>query len=178
MELFKCPNQPGNLLISKENCVLCYLKSNTPVQFPETFNPNGNNYFNSLDYCRNCNIGYENFKNSDHLIERRKFTKLIRKRGKFNIRISTLPKRGESIIYFLKAEDTDRIKIGYSKNVRNRLRSLKSESPVKLRLVTYIKGDIEKESEIHSRFERYRIGGEWFKFEGELKDYILNLKNS
>lgn len=69
-------------------------------------------------------------------------------------------------VYFIKAKcEGNPIKIGYSIDPKKRLKSLQTASPVKLKLVKAIPGNRDTERNLHRRFKKYRIRGEWFKSE-------------
>ena len=74
------------------------------------------------------------------------------------------------MIYFVKAND--RIKIGYSSNPTSRINQLQTSSPYDLEVLLIIDGDREKERILHKEFKDCRKKGEWFEFEGTVKDYI------
>jgi hypothetical protein len=71
-------------------------------------------------------------------------------------------------VYFVQAEHGGPIKIGYTEGApQKRVASLQTASPARLRLVTYTVGDREKEREIHNRFSRARLNGEWFSADAD-----------
>ncbi len=88
---------------------------------------------------------------------------------------SSLSKR---IIYFIQAGDDGLIKIGSSTNVNQRLNALQSASPEKLRLLVSINDnkDNSLEKQLHSKFAKDRIRGEWFNPSTELM-YIIDSLN-
>ena len=58
-------------------------------------------------------------------------------------------------------------KIGYTKSeeyLKNRVKSLQTYCPVEIVIVKTIKGTLDDEKEMHTRFDQYREKGEWFKF--------------
>lgn len=75
-------------------------------------------------------------------------------------------------VYFIAAEGTDRIKIGYATHPESRLKSISSMSPVPLRMVATMPGRISDEKSIHKRFANNRTHGEWFHFAPDIYDYI------
>lgn len=84
---------------------------------------------------------------------------------------------GETVskVYFLLSGDRKAVKIGTSKVVNLRLASLNGASHRPVRLLAAINGTRANEIELHRRFAKYRMNGEWFRYEGELKDYIATL---
>ena len=70
-----------------------------------------------------------------------------------------------SDVYFLEAEGQDKVKIGLSGRVQDRIRELASVSPVPLKLRAIIKdGGRETELSLHDRFSHLRLHGEWFHY--------------
>ncbi len=65
------------------------------------------------------------------------------------------------------------VKIGFSRNVRQRRRALQDGLPRALDTYLVIPGgSFRTEKELHIRFSRYRLRGEWFLFAGELAAWI------
>lgn len=76
-------------------------------------------------------------------------------------------------VYFIQSEIGGPIKIGVSGNPQERMDSLQMYYPFKLLVIATIKeGGYKKESELHKRFAKYRLHGEWFDPVPELLDYI------
>jgi hypothetical protein len=68
------------------------------------------------------------------------------------------------MIYFIHAEGTDMVKIGFTDDdVRDRLRALQTGSPHKLTLLSTRNGDRETEQRWHMLYEGSHVHGEWFK---------------
>lgn len=65
------------------------------------------------------------------------------------------------MVYFIQSSEGS-IKIGYSQNIQKRLKSLQTNHSSSLQLLGIIKGDKQKEKEIHNLFKNSRIKGEWF----------------
>ncbi len=66
-------------------------------------------------------------------------------------------------VYFIEAVGTDRVKIGRAWNPNQRRRELQTSSPHELKLLGVVFGKRHSEPELHERFEKYRILGEWFR---------------
>jgi|SRR5580765_4237288 hypothetical protein len=65
------------------------------------------------------------------------------------------------------------VKIGFSTDFRNRRRQLQDGLPRALDTYLIIPGgSFDAERELHKRFAKYRLRGEWFLFAGELADWI------
>ena len=82
----------------------------------------------------------------------------------------------DSYVYFIQSEKGGAIKIGLSKNPEERLNELQPSTPYKLKLLAKIKGNVRKERELHRKFARYRIQGEWFEAHTDLLSYIEQIK--
>lgn len=79
------------------------------------------------------------------------------------------------MIYFIQQGKTGPIKIGYSNNVNERIKSLQSASPEKLVLLGYINGTRKQEQLIHRFFHKYQMEGEWFTPAPRVLNYIFSL---
>lgn len=79
---------------------------------------------------------------------------------------------GASSVYFAQDPVSAEVKIGFSRNVRSRLRALGRS----VRLLATIDGNREVESAIHHRFRHARVHGEWFRPIPELLSYIDEVK--
>lgn len=73
--------------------------------------------------------------------------------------------------YFLQAGDGGPIKIGSTRNLAVRLRTLCTMSPVPLRLLGVIKGE-DAEDRCHFRLGAFRLHGEWFAPSPVVLDFI------
>lgn len=77
---------------------------------------------------------------------------------------------GDPYTYFVQAGDDGPIKIGWTKNLLVRLRTLSAMWPVPLQLLGVIKGNVE--AQCHARFADFRLGGEWFDASPVVLDFI------
>ena len=82
--------------------------------------------------------------------------------------------QGPTVTYFIEAIGTGRIKIGKTNDVPRRLATLQTGSPFRLaiRATTSI-----PERELHRRFRRNRVSGEWFTFTDEIAALIEEINN-
>ena len=81
-------------------------------------------------------------------------------------------------VYFIQGHPSKRVKIGSTSDPQNRLRTMQTGSPEKLRLIGTIPcaNSTEarsREGELHTMFKRVGIHGEWFDFDDELIDYLI-----
>lgn len=74
-------------------------------------------------------------------------------------------------VYFVQAQGLEPVKIGYANagGVRDRLRALQTGSPVRLLLKSVIEGEQDLERELHRRFAKLRLHGEWFHPDHEME---------
>lgn len=90
-------------------------------------------------------------------------------------RLKALRESDKGIIYFCRAEGGGPVKIGYAGDAEKRLRALQTSHHSELRLLNAIEGTLADEREVHRRFAKYRLKGEWFKYTGPVKRYIETL---
>lgn len=88
------------------------------------------------------------------------------------IRAERAKRRG--MIYFVATSPPKgkKIKIGFTTNLKSRLDSLRTGSPVKLALVFTHPGTQQDERALHKRFAEHRMEGEWFWWCTAIEDYI------
>jgi hypothetical protein len=68
------------------------------------------------------------------------------------------------------------VKIGFtSSNPHVRLSGLQIGCPAPLKLLTYVPGSMDDERRLHKAFAPLHIQGEWFRFEGKLRDLTYYL---
>jgi hypothetical protein len=76
-----------------------------------------------------------------------------------------------SVVYVIQCGDM--IKIGYSRNVGQRLSQIQTSNPNPVRLVATLPGGLAEETALHSRFAEFRANGEWFYRRGALRNWVL-----
>lgn len=86
----------------------------------------------------------------------------------------------KSFVYFMEREGL--VKIGVTKNVDKRVREVSRGSAMPkgmtvgpVRLLGTIPGAYDEERALHKKFWRYRVGGEWFTYERQVKEHIDQL---
>ena len=79
-------------------------------------------------------------------------------------------------IYFVGFRDY--VKIGFTRGpLKYRLADLQTAAPERLAVLAVIDdGSTASERALHKRFSAYRLEGEWFRFDGELKTFVEALK--
>jgi hypothetical protein len=77
-------------------------------------------------------------------------------------------------IYFIQSVTNGPIKIGFSKNVKERIEDIQCGSPAKLTVLAVHPGTRWGEQRLHKQFatDRIRAGGEWFNPSEKLLKYI------
>jgi hypothetical protein len=113
----------------------------------------------------------EIFKKYDSNKEERLFMDIKR-------RIMGLPKDiedGDGCIYFIQGISGGLIKIGYAKDIYRRLKNLQASCPLPLKILAVIRGSLDSESNLHSRFAKNRKHGEWFEPTEQLSIFINSL---
>ncbi len=80
------------------------------------------------------------------------------------------PPKPTGFVYFLRADNT--VKIGFSTNVKDRLRTIKTGCPENIRIVKVVAGTMRTERMYHERYAEYRLTGEWFDLRGRLAKYL------
>lgn len=91
-------------------------------------------------------------------------------------KMSPLDSRCREWVYFLEADTSPvLVKIGKTQNLKWRVLTISTMSPVALRLIGAVSGPIGTESVFHRMFADQRQHGEWFELTDDLKDYIGHL---
>jgi hypothetical protein len=111
--------------------------------------------------------GEDAFRMSCDMRDRGVSPEIIQKQG-----VEVLPDNGEGHVYFIEAVGSNQVKIGYSKNVKSRLRSLQTGSPFELILLGVVPGSMSLELDLHKEFDCYRQQGEWFSVSDEIISYV------
>jgi len=75
-------------------------------------------------------------------------------------------------VYFIEAEGTGLVKIGFAKDPKRRLYDLSTMSPVPLVLLATIPGGRERETQLHRMLDDFRHHGEWFHRSKMVDDLI------
>lgn len=81
-----------------------------------------------------------------------------------------------SDLYVIARDDNKALKVGRSKNVNKRLKTLQTSSEVKLKILKVYTDCGYLEKEIHDELKRrgQHIGGEWFKYNQKTFDIVEN----
>ena len=76
------------------------------------------------------------------------------------------------MVYFIKAEETPYIKIGFTENLYARISDLQIGCPYKLKVVRTIEGSYREEKLLHTLFAAYHKLNEWFEI---TEDMVMDL---
>lgn len=80
------------------------------------------------------------------------------------------PPERRGYVYFFRAGN--RVKIGFTTNLRERSHSLRTSCPEHAFMAKCLKGGRSTERQFHERFAEYRLRGEWFDLRGRLAKYL------
>jgi len=81
------------------------------------------------------------------------------------------------VIYFIRSYN-EYVKIGTSVDPNERINSLQTASPKKLRVQAVLEGSYKTEKGLHDLFNKSRVRGEWFRYTEEIKWYIRAVKEN
>lgn len=74
------------------------------------------------------------------------------------------------LVYFLECDD--RVKIGYTTNLKERLKNFRTTLIDDFEVILTVPGTTALERHFHQRFDAYRIKGEWFSLSDEIRDFV------
>lgn len=100
----------------------------------------------------------------EFLSERKKADDLYRKEQE--------TRKAQGYIYFIQGQCGGAIKIGFSYQPAERLKSLQTGYPDTLTILSMIPGSLDLERELHEEFSYCKLNGEWFKPDQRLLDKI------
>jgi hypothetical protein len=80
------------------------------------------------------------------------------------------------MVYFIVDERHDEVKIGYTSNIKIRLSTLRTARP-SIKCFAMMDGDKETEKMWHDTFSSRRLEGEWFRWSGMIKDFMMDTRN-
>lgn len=77
-------------------------------------------------------------------------------------------------VYFIRAGEF--VKIGYAGFVAGRMKELQTSNPLPLELLHKEPGNLVLEAKYHASFAALHVRGEWFRYEGEIRDYVEDMR--
>ena len=91
--------------------------------------------------------------------------------------LARMPARGRAVVYFIEAVGLERVKIGWTNCLSDRLKTLATASPVELFVLHWSDGVQDMERRIQKHFASKRVRNEWFALDDELRDFIAVAKS-
>lgn len=76
------------------------------------------------------------------------------------------------MVYLISCKTTNTCKIGFANRPMTRVSELQTGNPYELTLEYVMNGDVTLERELHAKFDKYRLKGEWFTANPEIIDYF------
>jgi len=80
------------------------------------------------------------------------------------------------MVYFIQGKN--KVKIGHSDYPSRRLKQLKANSPIELKIIGTLSGSAKTEKSLHEIFFKYHSHNEWFEYKGFLKECIIALNEN
>ena len=80
------------------------------------------------------------------------------------------------MIYFIQASITGLIKIGHTRDLKERFKAIESICSEKIYIIKTTPGDLSAEHKLHIDFSHLRDHSEWFHPGKDLLKYIANVK--
>ena len=91
--------------------------------------------------------------------------------------IENLVNKRDGYIYVIGNKEYKLCKIGFSKNVFKRIKSIQTGCPFELEIFCVVYGDYVMEKKLHRKYQNLKMNGEWFKYEGELEKSIIKTES-
>lgn len=126
-------------------------------------------------YCRALLKAYPQFENAvwfKKYYQRGVELGFTKERIKSKSSGKTKTKTPKGYVYFIKGNVTGNIKIGFSMHPEKRVKQLQTGAGEKLELLCKIQGSQSKERELHRKFKKQHIHGDWFHPSPELESLI------
>lgn len=83
---------------------------------------------------------------------------------------------GKPCVYFVQSMDTERIKIGFTRNLKKRMSKMQTDSSEQLKVLFAFDPLPIEEKALHTAFADHRVHGEWFSPDSELLEFIEEQK--
>ncbi|MEN6538746.1 MAG: GIY-YIG nuclease family protein, partial [Mizugakiibacter sp.] len=83
-------------------------------------------------------------------------------------RAEPLPR--EDLVYVIRCDY--KVKIGYTRNLAQRLHSLRTANPRPIALIVSFPGTRSDEKRLHQKFGDLRFSGEWFRLQKPIKEWL------
>jgi hypothetical protein len=86
-----------------------------------------------------------------------------------------LQRESQGLVYIAGA-GPNTVKIGFTTNMRVRLKGLATGSPAEIEVLAVFPGTTADERELHQRFAKDHLRGEWFRLSAEIAEFIESKK--
>jgi len=90
--------------------------------------------------------------------------------------VQQLQKDNNPYIYLI--EHDSRYKVGYSNNIRRRVKTFNTSHATPCKIIAVVPGDRTLEQEVHKKLVLYHVRGEWFTNSKKVLDLITYLPDS
>lgn len=117
-------------------------------------------------------VNYEKYRNIASEFERR--THGRNRIARFRLKQPDEIGSRKGYVYYARVDSEERIKIGFSANPWARMRDFQTAKPG-IRVVATERTTAATELLRHEKFSEFHIDGEWFRFEGELLNFVNSL---
>lgn len=91
--------------------------------------------------------------------------------------LSVKKDKQNAYVYVVGNKEMNICKIGFSNNVFKRLSAIQTGCPFKLEIFCVVEGSVQTERKLHKKYDYLRLNGEWFKYEGLLKQSVENTQS-
>ena len=116
----------------------------------------------AIKHCKNIELEhtYREIFKSNPVVDFLEHKRLMRESGK------------KAQVYFIGNTDYELVKIGFSSEPEKRVKQLQTGCPFPITILHTEVGTPKNESELHRRFSKHRVNGEWFKLSLSILNYI------
>ena len=90
----------------------------------------------------------------------------------FEVRNALADAYSDACPVYLAAWGDTFVKIGYSSNIRLRLKTIQSACPIPVTLLGWVSGGQKMETQLHRRFVDSRHAGEWYHLTDEIRAFV------
>lgn len=81
-------------------------------------------------------------------------------------------------VYFAQTRiDMTKVKIGFTSNLEARRVNMSVSVPGGITILAHLEGGKEAEDYLHDRFAAFNVGGEWFEFSEEIREFVRDVQN-
>lgn len=154
-------NQNGHIMFNNGNCLLA-LKLSELEKIKKAVDT-------TIKHRKDCNI-------DDSIVEQvnsEKHEEVIKKMMS-TVTPSKKVCKPVNFIYLAQNTETKSLKIGCSKQPKERLKSLNLSSDVKIIMLSKMKGSFDLEKKLHEKYDSLRLNSEWFSYSDDIINEFKN----